>query len=238
RSVGIQGGPPSYSYTTYASAISGTPQTVGLSFTTSKGLRTMNQGYYFQDNWQVTDRLQVNLGLRYEYSPPLRGGFNVNSSNPYGSYNAAQQSMFAADRNDFGPRVGIVYRLAPRTVIRTGGAISYVMPQAIFYYDMAYISPALSGVSSVSPADVPARYPPVPNIFAFKILFPQNPSLLPSDIRLSRSVADYTRRDTYVNMWNFSVQQELTRTLVVQAAYVGQRTDKLISVRPLNLVDP
>src|SRR5262249_51531227 len=116
RSVRIQGGPPSYSYTTYASAISGTPQTVGLSFTTSKGLRTMNQGYYFQDNWQVTDRLQVNLGLRYEYSPPLRGGFNVNSSNPYGSYNAAQQSMFAADRNDFGPRVGIVYRLAPRTV--------------------------------------------------------------------------------------------------------------------------
>ncbi len=238
RSVRIQGGPPSYSYTTYANAISGLPQTVGLSFTTSKGLRTMNQGYYFQDNWQVSSKLQVNLGVRYEYSPPLRGGFNVDSSNPYGDFNGAQQPMFAADRNDFGPRVGVVYRLTPHTVIRTGGAISYVMPQAIFYYDMAYISPALSGVSSVSAADIPASYLVYPNIIPFQTLIEQNPSLLPSDIHLSRSIADYNRRDTYVNMWNFGVQQELTRTLAVQAAYVGQRTDKLISVRPLNLVDP
>lgn len=237
-SVRVQGGPPSYSYNTYADAIAGKPASIGLSFTTSKGLHTFNTGYYFQDDWHVTGNFQVNMGLRYEYSPPLHGGFNVASSNPYGAYNAPGAAMFAPDYNDFGPRLGLVWRIAPHTVVRTGGAISYLMPQPIFYYDMAYISPALSGVSSFTAADVPANYLIYPNALPFQTQLEQDPSLLPSDIHLSRSVADYNSRNTYVNMWNFAVQQELRRDLAIQVAYVGQRTDKLISVRPLNLVDP
>lgn len=237
-SVRIQGGPPSYSYTTYADAIAGNPASIGLSFTTSKGLHTFNTAYYYQDNWRVSNSFQVNMGLRYEYSPPLHGGFNVNSSNPFGPYNSAGSAMFAPDYNGFGPRLGLVWRIAPRTVIRTGGAISFLMPQPIFYYDMAYISPGLSGVSSFSAADVPANYLVYPNALPFQTALVQNPSLLPPNIHLSRSVANFNNRNTYVNSWNFTVQQELTRKLAVQAAYVGQRTVKLISVRPLNLVDP
>ena len=237
-SVRIQGGPPSYSYTTYADAIAQKPASIGLSFTTSKGLHTVNTGYYFQDDWHVTGNLQINMGVRYEYSPPIHGGFNVASSNPFGAYNAPGAQMFEPDRNDFGPRLGVVWRLGPRTVIRTGGAISYIMPQPIHYYDMAFISPGLSGVSSFSAADVPANFLIYPNALPFQTALEQNASLLPSDIHLSRSVADYNRRDTYVNMWNFTVQRELRRNLALQVAYVGQRTVKLISVRPLNLVDP
>ena len=237
-SVRVQGGPPSYSYNTYADAIAEKPASIGLSFTTSKGLHTINTGYYFQDDWHVSGKFQVNMGLRYEYSPPLHGGFNVTSSNPYGTYNAPGSAMFAADANDFGPRLGVVYRLGQNTVIRTGGAISYIMPQPIHYYDMAFISPELSGVSSFSSADVPATYLIYPNALPFQTALEQNPSLLPPDIHLSRSIADYNKRDTYVNMWNFAVQHQLKRNLAVQLAYVGQRTVKLISVRPLNLVDP
>ncbi len=237
-SVRVQGGPPTYTYTTYASAMAAEPATVGLSFTTSKGLHTFNSGYYFQDDWHVTNNFQVNMGLRYEYSPPLHGGFNVDSSNPYGPYNAAGAAMFAADRTDFGPRLGMVWRANEHTVIRTGGAISYIMPQPIYYYDMAFISPALSGVSSFSAADVPASYLVYPNALGFQTLLEQNPALLPSDIHLSRSVADYNSRNTSVDMWNFTVQHQLNRNLALQVAYVGQRTTHLISVRPLNLVDP
>jgi outer membrane receptor protein involved in Fe transport len=240
RSVRYQGGPPSYSYTTAADIINQNPISVGLSFTTSKGLRTLNTGFYMQDDWRLSSTLQLNLGVRYEYSPALRGGFNVASSNPFGDYNAAQQPMFASDRNDFGPRVGLVWTpdSAQRTVIRAGGGVNYIMPQAIHYYDMAFISPKLSGVSSFSAADVPAAYLVYPNAIEFQTLLQNNPDLLPSSIKLSRSVADYNRRDTYVGMWNLAVQRQVTKTLAVQAAYVGQRTVKLISVRPLNLVDP
>jgi hypothetical protein len=237
-SVRVQGGPPIYTYTTYASGIAAQPASVQLSFTTSKGLHTFNTAYYFQDDWHVASNFQVNMGLRYEYSPPLHGGFNVDSGNPYGPYNAPGTPMFAPDYNDFGPRLGMVWRLGPKTVVRTGGAISYIMPQAIQYYDMAFISAALSGVSTFTAADVPANFLTYPNALGFQTALEQNPSLLPSDIHLSRSIADYYRRDTYVNMWNFTVQRELNRNLAVQVAYVGQRTDKLISVAPLNLVNP
>lgn len=240
RSVRYQGGPPIYAYTTTADLINQKPASVQLSFTTSKGLRTVNMGYYIQDDWRLSLRLQLNLGLRYEYSPPMRGGFNVAGSDPYGAYNAAQEPMFARDRNDFSPRVGLVWTPddSQRTVVRAGGAVSYVMPQAIHYYDMAFISPKLSGVSTFAAADVPANYLVYPNAIAFQTLIQNNPDLLPSNMKLSRSVADYNRRDTYVGMWNLAVQRQATGALAVQIAYVGQRTVKLISVRPLNLVDP
>jgi hypothetical protein len=195
-------------------------------------------GYYVQDEWRLSSSVQINAGVRYEYSPPQRGGFNVNSSNPFGAYNGPQEPMFAPDRNDFGPRFGIVWTPMNGTVVRAGGSVSYLMPQAIFYYDMAYISPLLSGVSSFAAADVPASFLVYPNAIAFQTLIQNNPGLLPASIKLSRSVADFNRRDTYVGSWNLTLQRQVTKTLAVQAAYVGQRTVKLISVRPLNLVDP
>uniref|UniRef100_Q02CK8 TonB-dependent receptor, plug n=1 Tax=Solibacter usitatus (strain Ellin6076) TaxID=234267 RepID=Q02CK8_SOLUE len=240
RSVRDQGGPPSYSYNSIADLIADKPTTVGLSFGGSKGLRTLNTGFYVQDDWHISKTLQVNMGVRYEYSPPLRGGFNVQGSDPFGPFIQAQQPMFASDRNDFAPRLGLVWTPGgkQKTVVRAGGGISYVMPQAIFYYDMAYINPALPGVASLTAADVPAQYLQFPAVTAFQNQVQANPALLPSTFRLSRSVADYNRRDTYVAMWNLAIQRQVTSTLAVQAAYVGQRTVKLISVRPLNLVNP
>src|SRR6266436_4303168 len=73
RSVRDQGGPPSYTYNSLADMINDKPATVGLSFGGSKGLRTVNTGYYVQDEWRTGMGLQWNLGMRYEYTPPLRG---------------------------------------------------------------------------------------------------------------------------------------------------------------------
>jgi outer membrane receptor protein involved in Fe transport len=240
RSVRDQGGPPLYTYNNVTDLVNEKPNTVGPSFGGSKGQRTTNMGFFFQDDWRVGNRLQINAGVRYEYSPPFRGGFNIASSDPFGPFIQAQQPMFIADRNDFAPRLGLVFTPgnSQHTVIRAGGGISYVMPQAIFYYDMAYISPLLAGVSSFSAVDVPPQYLIFPNIGPFAVAIRNNPALLPSSIKLSRSVADYNRRDTYVGMWNVAIQQQLTSSLSVQTAYVGQRTVKLISVRALNLIDP
>jgi hypothetical protein len=240
RSVRDQGGPPTYAYNNATDLISEKPASVQLSFGGSKGQRTVNTGYYFQDDWHVSNSFQMNMGLRYEYSPPMRGGFNVVGSDPFGPFIKAQQPMFAADYNDFGPRLGMVWALdkSQHTVIRTGAAICYIMPQPIFYYDMAYINPALPGVATITSADVPAQYLTYPNIIGFQSQVQANPALLPPSFTLSRSVADYNRRDTYVSNWNFAVQRQITSSLAVQTAYVGQRTVKLISVRPLNLVGP
>ena len=75
------------------------------------------------------------------------------------------------------------------------------------------INPALPGVASVTAADVPAAYLGYPNIVAFQTQVQNNPNLLPASFRLSRSVADYNRRDTYVGNWNFALQRQLSSTL-------------------------
>jgi hypothetical protein len=240
RSIRVQGGQPTFTYNTINDLIADRPLNITLLFGGGKGLRTRNLGFYVQDEWRVTRNFQVNAGLRYEYSPPMRGGFNISSSDPYGPFIETQQPMFAADRNDWAPRLGMVWVPGrnQRTVVRAGGAVSYLMPQAIYYYDMAYLNPALPFVTSFAAADVPAQYLPYPQIADFSNQVAADPSLLPKSFRLSRSVADYNRRDTYVAMWNYSMQEKLASTLAVQASYVGQRTVKLISVRPLNLIDP
>ena len=72
---------------------------------------------------------------------------------------------------------------------------------------MAFINPALPGVASLTAADVPAWNLTFPNVLPFQQQVQANPNLLPSTFRLSRSVADFNRRDTYVGMWNLAVQR-------------------------------
>jgi len=114
---------PSYSYNSIADLDADKPNTVSLSFGGSKGLRTLNSGFYLQDDWHISKSLQVNMGVRYEYSAPLRGGFNVRGSDPFGPFIQAQQPMFATDRNDF---ARVWPRLTPggkqQTVVRAGAA--------------------------------------------------------------------------------------------------------------------
>lgn len=241
RSARGQGGQPTHVYNTVADLIADRPNRVMLLFGGGKGLQTTNYSFYVQDDWRVAPRIQVNAGLRYEYSPPLRGAFNIATSNPYGPFlPTAQDPMFAADHNDFAPRLGVIFDPTgtQKLVIRAGGAITYLPQQPIFFYDMAFIDPRLPFVATVSPADIPFAPTNYPFPQSLINTISANPSLLPPNFVLSRSVADYNNRDTYAGQWNLALQSAITPNLSVQAAYVGSRTLKLTVPQPLNLVVP
>ena len=231
RSVRGQGGQPTHVYNTLADLIADRSQNVSILFGGGKGLRTRNHGFYLQDDWRISQRLQLNLGVRYEYSPPLRGAFNVASSDPFGPFIKAREPMFAPDRDNWGPRAGLVWDPTgqQKWVVRAGGGITYLPPQAIYYYDMAFIDPALPFVTNFRTAEVPDRYRSFPLSLEFVNSVAANPSLLPKDLVLARQIADYNIRDTYSGQWNLSVQHAVTRSLALQASYVGSRTAKLIS---------
>ncbi len=147
RSARIQGGQPTYTYNSLTDLINDNPNRIQVLFGGGKSLRTRYSAFYFQDDWRIARNFQINLGLRYEYSPPLVGGYNINSSNPYGAFITSNtQPMFKADRNDWGPHVAMIWNPGgdQKTVVRAGGSIGYIMPQAIFYYDMAFIDPSLA----------------------------------------------------------------------------------------------
>ena len=100
---------------------------------------------YFQDNWKVTPKLTLNLGLRWDYLPPYHevqdrfSFFNTNAINPLTG--TPGQLEFAGNRGadiscecrtpvhtywkNFGPRFGLAYSFNDKTVIRAGYSLAY-----------------------------------------------------------------------------------------------------------------
>jgi hypothetical protein len=234
-----QGGAPTHMYNSVNDLIADRPNR--MLFGGGKGLKNTNYGFYIQDDFRLSGRLQVNLGVRYEYFPPLKGLFNINSSDPFGAFlPTARNAMYVADRNNFGPRIGLVYDPfgSQRLVLRAGGAVGYIPQVPIYLMDMASIDPRFPLVADFAPADIPA----FPSVYPFPMSIVNqiagNPNLLPANFVATRQIMDYNRRDSYGAQWNFSVQGTVTPTLALQASYVGTRNVNLTSPRNVNLVDP
>ena len=86
---------------------------------------------FFQDDWRVTPRLTVNLGLRYEVSTVLQ-----EENNKLGNFDAVRglvqvgkglTNPYNGDHNNFAPRVGFAWDIRGngKTVIRAGGSVVY-----------------------------------------------------------------------------------------------------------------
>jgi hypothetical protein len=87
---------------------------------------------FVQDDWRISKRLTLNLGLRYEYEPP-----QIDSHNAWGNFDPnsptgmVQQTngkpLYQTDHHDFGPRVGFAWDVNGKgtTVIRAGTSITY-----------------------------------------------------------------------------------------------------------------
>jgi len=87
---------------------------------------------FFQDDWRISKRLTLNLGLRYEYVPPV-----VDANNAFGNFDPntptgmIQQTggnpLYQTSKLDFSPRVGFAWDVTGKgtTVIRGGASIAY-----------------------------------------------------------------------------------------------------------------
>lgn len=236
-----QGGVPTHMYNSVNDLIADRPVRIRMLFGGGKGLKNTHYGFYIQDDWRATTKLQINMGVRYEYFPPLRGLFNIASSDPFGSFiPTAKNDMFVADRNNIGPRLGLVYDPLgnQKLVFRAGGSVGFIPQVPIYMMDMASLDPRLPFVADLAPADIPA----FPSVYPFPMPLVDriagNPSLLPANFVAARQIMDFNRRDSYGGQWNFSVQGSVTSTLALQASYVGTRNLKLTTPRNVNLVDP
>ena len=90
--------------------------------------------FYVQDDWKVSTKLTLNLGVRYEYATPQYEADNhLSNFDPSGPklVSASNGDMFHRalvhpDKNNFAPRVGLAYAVGAKTVIRNGYGISYI----------------------------------------------------------------------------------------------------------------
>src|SRR5215471_11642658 len=128
----------------FASFLLGLPDTANAAATPVQDANIHYEYYdfYFHDNWKVTPRLTLNLGLRYEipinWYAPTMGTVSLTTPNPAannypGAYvfpgsgpnRLGVTRFWPTDHSDIGPRAGFAYQITPKTVLRGGFGIFY-----------------------------------------------------------------------------------------------------------------
>jgi hypothetical protein len=216
-------------------------------------LYTQNHGFagYAQDAFHASRKLTVNVGLRYDLTMPETERHNelswldLNASYPstvagypvlHGGLMFAgpgERSALNPDYKDFSPRVGLAYTLNDKTVIRTGYGIYYGMSRAAANA-MAITpnDPGFDGTTSWSNTLNWAGLLPccgLSNPFPNGITPVTGSSLgLATQIGNGSSAPNGFLRTMnatpYSESWNFGIQRELPKSMVLNVGYIGQES--------------
>jgi len=111
---------------------------------------------FAQDDWKVSSKLTLNLGLRYDFATPALEGNNEMANFDPSANGGAGGLVFASDgslrdralvqinKNNFAPRTGPSYAINPKTVVRGGYGIYYILFERFGSEDqLALIAPFL-----------------------------------------------------------------------------------------------
>ncbi len=204
---------------------------------------------YIQDDFKVSQKLTLNIGLRYEFATPQweRDGILSNFDPATRSLIAAKKdgsiydrSLVNPDRNNFAPRFGLAYNLTPKTVVRGGFGTSYIHFNRLGGENLlAYNLPGIIGVGidqlpsqgrcTASQAPLTC-FRPTQDGYPTGLLNPALTSTLSS--RTNYIPAD--TRTGYTMNWHFTIQRELGKNFVLDLAYVGNRSNKLVILTDYN----
>jgi len=207
--------------------------------TSQDARETQNRWFFFgQDTWKVTQKLTLNYGLRWElYRPQTvngagQGGFvdlGTGEVLVAGSQGVGLNLNVHGPLTNFAPRFGVAYQLDSKTVIRTGYGRGYDLGifGSIFGHNVTQNLPVL-GIQTLAPAnnyDTVFTLTQGPTSFDPGTLLnsqPKGPNgrpLLPNGV--TPFVIPNRLRLPTIDSWNFSIQRQITPTISLEAAYVG-----------------
>jgi hypothetical protein len=193
------------------------------------------------DKWQVTPKLTVDLGVRWDFYPPA----TPKSAGGFSNYDPVHNNLVIAGIGGnpsnlgmqtryryFAPRTGFSYRATDNTVIRGGFGISYTpFPDNNWAYNYpvrANNSYTLVGSSAftaakladgVTTATFQAGFPaPVPVAIPSNGIIPAN---IPALLAQNYFVVPLNYKNPYVESWNVAIQQALPYNMSFQVAYVA-----------------
>lgn len=217
-------------------------------------------GGFVQDDWRISPRVTLNLGVRYDLSFPIQEQNDLLANFIPGrgiiQVGHGINSIYPLDKNNLSPRIGIAWDVfgTGKTVLRFGGAIIYEQPSIRDFINSGGVNlNPTSPTSGTTPgngtintfslsldssqinwtASALAGASPSAPIFNTKLA-----GNCSSDFPCTIAGVDPNLVTPYVASFNFNVQQQLTNTTVVQVGYVGNHGIKLYSNRDINQVNP
>lgn len=245
---GTQGNP-------FASLLFGYPDNSSvINIYPSVANKSKETGFYFQDDWKVTPKLTVNLGLRYEWSTPYtersnriefsdftgNSGMSIDLSaggqNPgLGTVQLVGTTLFPntagmrsvpVDRNNWGPRLGFAYQLGSNTVLRGGAGVYYGMSVATnFQYPGTAFRKSATMFFTLD--NFNTRSASLSNPFPSGLTGPQDEQygkLAEWGYANANDLGTSEAQNADIYQWNLGVQHALPSQIVIAVDYSANRS--------------
>ncbi len=192
---------------------------------------------FIQDNWRVTNRTTLDLGLRYEFTQPLWDTDNPNSNivfqngTPYffiGGQLGLPKGLMYANTLNFAPRFGFAHVVGGRLnlVLRGGFGVFYTPVDANTWCNQRHQPPLV-----FAETDQSNNY--IPSLSGFNF----GPPMLGQTV-ISYAAVQLNSPPQYVNQWSFSVEKALPGNTVVEVGYQGSRGFHLQRAHLINNAPP
>ena len=186
-------------------------------------------GFFAQDSYKMKPYLTLELGLRWEWN-----GTPTEAVNRFTVFDPATVSLvrvgspgfgdvYKQNARNFQPRTGLVWDVFHngKTVVRSAYGLLTDQP----------VSNAVSGLAANPPFVIPLNST-APLTFANAFTSTQAAG------SVSPSTINHDFRNSYIQSWNFNIQQQITQSVGMMAGYFGSKGTDLRDGRNINQFIP
>jgi hypothetical protein len=209
--------------------------------------REWQLAWYARDNYHISRKVTLNLGLRYEYYPLInRGDRGIERWDPAtnivyfgGLGNTPWNAGIDVSKKLFAPRVGLAWRFAEKSVFRAGYGITYdPLP---FGRPLRGLYPSTLSANWQAPVatygwfnTISEGIPDIatPDVSKGQALLPLNTDMGP------RSPWGGMLHRGYIQSWNGTLEHQLPWSMLGSVGYVATRTIHQLIDRNINSVGP
>ena len=213
--------------------------------------RWWTHALFVQDDWTVSRRLTLNVGVRWSYETPYQTKYGQQSqfdptvvdpvSGLMGAITHPSGSLGGSDRNNFQPRIGMAFKLNEKMVVRGGFAVNTIDNLGGGTFNSSFEEYNTSFNVNMPSGDPRAAFylSQGPGPLNYKILANGTSPFVGANYSgRSATRIDPGLRNPYAMNWNLGYQYQFAPTWLLDLSYQGSAAIGLLNTWNINVLQP